>query len=162
MIAGSLITYALLSASVHRTVMGGRSDRGADPVAAIPVLPGIMVIAGGLALFAGGLFYGVWRDRHENIGPRRSIEGASVVARYALTSEGIYMTDPVEIENADRPRFHVRLTMPGEGSIELNTSEETFWWAGEGMVGTAELTGKWLARFTPDMGAGTGHASTVV
>ena len=66
------------------------------------------------------------------------------------------LTEAWHFEEADRPKFYIRMQTPTGGSYEYETSEETFWQCGEGMVGEAEIQGKWLGKFVPYIGAATG------
>lgn len=148
-------TYMAAAGSVFRAtatrdaVSGAIRDMG-PANAALASFGGVIL---GLVLIGGTLIYGVLLDRNETKGMLVGIEHARVVARYALTNDGILHTDPIDIEHADRPKFYVRLALPQQGSIEFRTSPETFWNCGEGMTGTAEIQGKWLGRFLPYMQA---------
>lgn len=144
-------SYMLGAASVFRAtatrnpINGAINDMGPGNMA-LAAFGGVIL---GLVLIGGTLVYGVMVDRNETKGVLLGIEHARVVARYALTPDGVLHTDPNDIEYAERPKFYVRLALPGQGSIEFRTSPETFWSCGEGMSGTAEIQGKWLGRFLP-------------
>lgn len=144
-------TYMFGAASVFRAtytrnpINGAINDMGPANLA-MASFGGIIL---GLMLIGGTLIYGVLVDRNETKGEAIGIEHARVVARYALTADGVLHTDPDSIEHAEKPKFYVRLALPGRGSIEFRTSPDTFWNCGEGMTGTAEIQGKWLGRFLP-------------
>ena len=144
-------TYAAAAGSVFRATYTGDAVSGAirdmGPAnAALAAFGGVIL---GLLLIAGTLVYGVVLDRAETKGAALGIEHARVIARYALTADGVLHTDAESIEYAENPRYYVRLALPGRGSVEFRTAPETFWNCGEGMTGTAEIQGKWLGRFLP-------------
>ncbi len=144
-------SYMLGASSVFRAtytrdaVSGAIRDMGPANLA-LASFGGVIL---GLLLIAGTLIYGVMVDRNETKGTPVGVEHARVVARYALTPDGVLHTSPESIEYAEKPRYYVRLALPGQGSIEFRTSPDTFWNCGEGMNGTAEIQGKWLGRFIP-------------
>ena len=144
-------TYMAAAGSVFRAtatrdpLSGAIRDMG-PANAALAAFGGVIL---GLVLIGGTLVYGVMVDRNETKGVAVGIEHARVIARYALTADGVLHTDAESIQYAEKPRYYVRLALPGQGSIEFKTSPETFWNCGEGMTGTAEIQGKWLGRFLP-------------
>ena len=151
--------FTLATSSVHTATASRNPNTGA--IRDMGTAPEALVAFGGvilgLLLIGGALVYGVVSSGAESRGARREVPHAKVVARYVLSPDGLLHTDPNDIEMVERPKYYVRLAFPGQGSLELQTSPETFWYAGEGMTGTAEVQGRWLGRFLPYVGAGTGH-----
>ena len=160
---GGLGTFLFLTTSVHQATATRDPTTGAvrsmgDAIWAY-VAFGI-VIVGGLIVLAS-LLYGVWHDRTSSRGVGRRVENARIVARYALTPDGVLHTEDWAIVHLERVRFYIRLALPGEGAAEFEAARPVWDMAGEGMTGVAEIQGRWLGRFTPVFGAGAPGAGIV-
>lgn len=105
----------------------------------------------GLLLMLGAVVYGLILNKTQARGPRRVIEHAFIVGRYALSKTNDMLSD-WELEAAENPRFFVRMRTPDGRSSEYLCAAETYFNCGEGMSGEAELQGRWLGRFTPYIG----------
>jgi len=106
----------------------------------------------GVLLMFGAVVYGLYSSATEQTGPRKS-HPVKVLARYAFNREGLMIISEWEIEEAENPRFYVRLDFGTEmGTLECECSESIFYQCGEGMNGMAELQGKWLGSFIPYTG----------
>ncbi|MER3496656.1 MAG: hypothetical protein C4320_07730 [Armatimonadota bacterium] len=153
-VVGGWLSYVLMVGGVGQAIQGGgqSSARSGGDLIMNSLAFMIAMVLIGVLLLVGGLIFGLAAVRKENTGPRRQVEGAFVVARYVVAPGDLYLTSPHDIQEVEHPQYFVRLNVPGEGSVEFTTSAETFWWAGEGMRGSAELSGRWLGRFTPDIG----------
>jgi hypothetical protein len=62
------------------------------------------------------------------------------------------LTSDWELEESLVSQYLVRIQLSGVGSTELECRPETYFAAGEGMVGEAEVQGKWLGKFSPYIG----------
>jgi hypothetical protein len=116
----------------------------------VPVMLTLAVI--GMLMFVGGLGYGFWVVKKEKEGPREMYQNFRVIARYAYDKAGHHLIDDGQIEFAERPRFYIRGLRPDGVASEYEASEEMWRQCGEGMLGEAEIQGKWLGRFTPYVG----------
>jgi len=105
----------------------------------------------GLVLCIVAVAYGLVYNGRQTSGPRRTVEDALILSRYALSRNGSMLSD-WELEAAERPKFYVRMRMPDGSVSEYPVAPETYFNCGEGMAGEAELQGKWLGRFTPYIG----------
>lgn len=105
----------------------------------------------GLAMVAGGLIMGFSFIGSQRKGPGKSIEYFRILARFATSRDGNLLAD-WEIEAADRPRFYVRATFPNGGIDEFEVAPEIYFQCGEGMVGQADVQGRWIGRFIPYIG----------
>ena len=112
----------------------------------------ILGIVVGLLMMFGGLGYAFWTMSREKHGPRRTEENFRVIARYCYDRTMQLITSEWDIEVADRPKFYVRGMFENGVVGEFETTIEVYYQAGEGMVGEAELQGKWLGRFVPYIG----------
>ncbi len=160
---GGLGTFLFVTTSVHEATASRDPSSGAvrtmgDAIWAY-VAFGVVVL-GGLVVLAS-LLYGVWNDRTSHRGTPRAVENARIVARYALTPDGVLHTEDWAIDGLDRVRFYVRLALPGEGAAEFEAARPVWDSAGEGMTGRAEIQGRWLGRFTPAFGVGAPGANVV-
>lgn len=115
----------------------------------LPVTLVFLVI--GLLMFAGGLALGFGVISCHKKGPQKQIDYFRILARFATSRSGALLSD-WELENADRPRFYVRATYPNAHVEEYEVAPEMYLQCGEGMVGQAEIQGRWIGRFTPYIG----------
>jgi hypothetical protein len=116
----------------------------------VPIM--IVFLVMGLVIIAGAILYGFATVVKERQGARQVLPNFHVIARYCIDKGGQMLTDPYDIELAERPRFYVRAVAPQKEIVEYETSFEMFTQAGEGMTGEAEIQGKWIGRFTPYIG----------
>jgi hypothetical protein len=113
----------------------------------------LLVFVLGVVMLAGAVFYGLYVSATEKSGPRKVLP-VKVLARYAFNREGLMLVADWEIEMAENPRYYVRLDFgPEMGTLECECSLPTYYQCGEGMTGMAELQGKWVGAFQPNMGA---------
>jgi hypothetical protein len=112
----------------------------------------IFGMAAGVLMMIGALAYGFWIVRNEKTGPRDVVSHFRILARYAYDGP-LMIHEEYEIESARKPKFYVRGQFPSGETVEFETSEEVYRTAGEGMVGEAEVQGKWLGRFVGYVGA---------
>ncbi|AIE84312.1 hypothetical protein [Fimbriimonas ginsengisoli] len=111
----------------------------------------ILVVIIGLLMFCGGMGYGFWKVTREKKGPRATQPNFRILARYVY-DKGILITDELAIEQADKPRYYVRGMTPDHVVGEYETTPEVYFQCGEGMVGEAEIQGRWVGRFIPYIG----------
>ncbi len=112
----------------------------------------ILGIVVGLVMMFSGLGFAFFTMSREKKGPRRTVSNFRVVARYCYDRTMQLITADWDIDVADRPKFYVR-GMFEDGLVgEFETTLEVYYQAGEGMVGEAEVQGKWLGRFIPYIG----------
>ena len=105
----------------------------------------------GLFLMLGAVGYGLMFSKMEATGPRRKVEDAVILSRYAMSRSGDLMSD-WELEGRDDARFYVRMMMPGGKVAEYPVAPETYFNCAEGAAGEAEMQGRWIGRFTPYVG----------
>ena len=140
--------YAFGTAGMYQT-LAARGGNGGD----LNLLPLVFLFfAIGVALCVGSVFYGLYFNRQQTSGKRRTVADALILSRYALSPQGAMLSD-WELEGADDPRFYVRMKLPDGRASEYPVAPEAYFSCGEGMAGEAELQGKWLGRFTPYIGA---------
>lgn len=111
----------------------------------------ISIFAIGLLLMLGSVGYGLLYNSRLGSGPRRKVEDALILSRYALNPNGDFLSD-WELEGAEDPRFYVRMRTPDGKVGEYPVASETYFNCGEGMAGEAEIQGRWVGRFTPYIG----------
>ncbi len=112
----------------------------------------ILFLAVGVAMMLGGVGYGVWVVANEKNGRRVTIEHFRVLARYVYDGPQMLVAE-YEIEAAQRPRFYVRAMLPSGETLEYETDAPVYFNCGEGMLGQAEVQGKWLGMFVPYIGS---------
>jgi hypothetical protein len=129
------------------------TDRITD-VGTMNWVPMALTIGGlGVLVSLSGVGYGLWIHRNRASGPRSVTPNVFVVARFAYTKEHQMLSETWMIEEAENPRFYVRLQVaPGQVG-EFECPREVFWECGEGMSGEAEIQGRWVGRFTPYIGS---------
>jgi len=106
----------------------------------------------GVLMVAAGLGYGIWLNANRATGPRKVWDGVRVVARYGYNRDGIMLTSEFDLEVADDPKYYVRLLLPDGRQDEFECTPAVYFQAGEGMLGDAEVQGKWLGHFKPRIG----------
>lgn len=111
----------------------------------------ILLLVVGVLLIGGAIGYGLWRNANDAKGARVVQPQLRILSRMCY-EKGILLTTDIDIEMAERPRFYVRAQYPNGEVDELECVMEVFYQAGEGMVGEAEIQGRWLGRFTPYIG----------
>lgn len=112
-----------------------------------------VLTAAGAVMWVVGMVLAFQTERTQFKGPQTGLDGARVVARFALDKADVLYTEMGMIEFLDKPRYFVRLYTPRDGSVEYRCSPEVFWMCGEGLIGRAEVQGNWLGSFTPTVGA---------
>jgi len=112
----------------------------------------LLFLTVGVLMCLTGLGYGLWVVASQNKGPRQTVPHFRILARYAYDGP-IMKTADWEIEAAERPRFYVKGMTPDGAVAEYETVIDVFYQAGEGMVGEAELQGRWLGKFIPYIGS---------
>ena len=110
-----------------------------------------MFLAIGVLMMVGAIGYGLFKSGTERKGTRNVEPNFRVLARYAYDGPQL-ITAEWDIEAAEKPRYYVRGVTHASLVIELETTVEVFYQAGEGMVGEAEIQGRWLGRFVPYIG----------
>lgn len=154
-----IVGYALTAGSVHRAtytrdpINNDVKDIGVGVYIPIAVL----MFVGGLLLSIGSLVYGIMQEKTKNEGPRKVIQNARIIARFAIDRSGMLQTDESQFEFLENLRFYVRIMSPAEGSLEYECSEAVFYGCGEGMMGDAEVQGRWIGAFRPYVGAPVTH-----
>jgi hypothetical protein len=107
----------------------------------------------GLVMVAGSAGFGFWSLATERSGPRKS-RPAKVVARYAFNRQGLMLVSQWEIEACPDAKYFVRLDYGyPDGTQECECTEQVFYQCGEGMTGMAQVQGKWIGSFVPNVGA---------
>jgi hypothetical protein len=114
----------------------------------------VTVVAGLVGVVGIGM--GILSSNSEFSGERLVAKNARVIARYAIDDEGVMMTDDFSVANMEKPKYFVRLDIGSGENAEYQCAEKTYWEAGEGMLGDAEIQGKWLGQFTPYFGVDQG------
>ena len=147
MLGSGFFGYAIFAAGMHQVLASRGGTRG--DLDLLPIV--LLVFTVGLVLCAGAVAYGLLYDRRVASGPRRVIADALVLSRYATNRRGDYLSD-WELEDADDPRFFVRMRLPGGRSAEYPVAAETYFNCAEGMPGEVEMKGRWVGRFTPYIG----------
>lgn len=153
-IAGIVLTFMFVGAGGMHGAMTREpgTDRIVDPGDMNLVPLGFLVIAAGVGMFGGGIGWAIWTHKHRHDGPMAVTPNVRVVGRYGYTHDGLMIHDEYEFEADDKPQYYVRLEVAPGRIDEYECRPETFFAAGEGMVGEAVLKGKWLGRFTPYIG----------
>lgn len=108
-------------------------------------------------MLVGGLGYGIFSEKNQYSGARRTLTHCRIIARYALTRDHRMVTDETEFEFLDRPKYFVKILHPQEGSIEYQCVPPVFFNCGEGMMGDADIQGQWLGSFRPYVGMQQTH-----
>lgn len=147
MVGSGVFGYAIFAAGMHQ-VLASRGGTHGD-LDLLPIV--LLVFTVGLGLSAGAVAYGLLYDKRKTSGPRRIVADALVLSRYATNRRGDLLSD-WELEEADDPRFFVRMRLPGGRSAEYPVAAETYFNCAEGMPGEVELKGRWVGRFTPYVG----------
>ncbi|HLO99756.1 MAG TPA: hypothetical protein VK171_14275 [Fimbriimonas sp.] len=111
----------------------------------------------GVVMYLSGLAYGIYSEKNEYTGSRRTLKQCRIIARYAITRDHRMVTDETEFEFLDRPRYFVKMLHPQEGSIEYQCVPPVFFNCGEGMMGDADVQGQWLGSFRPYIGMPQTH-----
>lgn len=111
----------------------------------------LLVLTVGVLMMVGAIGYGLFRSSTKNQGIRKTEQYLRVLARFAYDGSRM-ITDDFDIQSADRPRFYVRAISREGVVIELETTIEVFYQAGEGMVGEGQIQGRWLGSFVPYIG----------
>jgi hypothetical protein len=153
MFAGLIILFVCGFGTYFLAVGGGIGGLNIGPI--FNVLKWTPVI--GLAMYIGGLIYGIYSEKTELTGNRKIMAQCRVLARYAVTRDHRMVTDESEIEFIDRPKFYVKLHSPRDGSVEYQCHAAVYYSCGEGMMGDAEVQGLWLGAFRPYMGQQQTH-----
>lgn len=109
------------------------------------------------AMYAIGLFFGIYSEKSQHQGVRRVRNHCRIIARYAVTHDHVMLTDESDFEFHDRLRYYVKILDPQEGSLEFECTPPVYFSCGEGMMGDAEIQGSWLGAFRPYMGVQQTH-----
>jgi len=109
----------------------------------------------GILMIVGGLGYGLYVERTQNKGPRQTEPNFRVLSRFCLDKNFQLLISDIDIELANKPKFYIRGLLENGLVGEFETTIEVFYNAGEGMLGEANLQGKWLGSFTPYIGGGS-------
>jgi hypothetical protein len=158
MICSGFFTWWMTTASIYRATYTRGPGGQVNDIGVGKFIPlGVLGIFLGSILGVVGLFYGLWISKTEHIGKRKVIGHARILARFGIDDEGRMQTDETQLEFLDGIKYYVRVLSPTEGSIEYQCVEEVFYACGEGMMGEAEIQGKWLGAFRPYMGGTTTH-----
>jgi hypothetical protein len=112
-------------------------------------MAGIVV---GVCITLGGFVYGIMEDKKKNLGIPRLLKRARIIARYGIDSNGNYVSNETQFDSHHDLRFFVRMTSPGEGSLEYECSKSVFYDCAEGTVGDAEIQGQWIRRYAAYQG----------
>jgi hypothetical protein len=153
MMGVGLFLFLVVGFFVYILAFGAGIDR--PVVDAFNLLKFIPVI--GFFMYVGGLFYGIYSEKTEHQGLRKTIPNCRVIARYAITRDHRLVTDESEFEFLDRPNYYVKLLSPNDGSIEYKCQPPVYFACGEGMIGEAQVQGNWLGSFKPYMGMTETH-----
>lgn len=129
-----------------------------DPISGAPTDGGTLnlvplsltLLFGSMILVIFCLFYGVSYQKRSASGPRKVVENARVIARYAVGPNGEYLVEAYGVEEA--ARYYVRLQTGWNESYEYETSAENYFQCAEGAFGEAEIQRRWLGRFTVYIG----------
>jgi uncharacterized protein YneR len=105
-------------------------------------------IATGFCITFGGLLYGIMEDKKKNLGIPRSLKKARIIARYAIDSNGNFVSNELQFESHKDLRYFVRMNTPGEGSLAYECAKVVFFNCGEGSVGDADIQGQWLRGYS--------------
>ncbi len=111
----------------------------------------ITLFAIGLLLMLGAVGYSLLFNKMEATGPRKKIEDAVILSRYAVSGTGDMLSD-WQLDGADDAKFYVRMMVPGGKVAEYAVAPETYFNCAEGAAGEAEMQGRWIGRFTPYVG----------
>lgn len=158
-ICSSGLGYMFSVSSVYRATYtrnpntGQINDMGPGALVALALL-GIFL---GVCIAIGGLLYGYFQEKNKNEGVRMVIGHARIIARFAIDKNGYLITDESSFEFQDKLRYYVRILSPTEGSLEYECSPPVFYQCGEGMLGDAEITGRWIGAFRPYLGGDQTH-----
>ncbi len=128
--------------------------QGADPsgLALRAVGPAIIIL--GILMALAGIAWGLYSGRNPR--PRGRLvadPGAQIVARFAMDGTDL-LTEDWQIEEADDPRYYVKVRHADGRIAEYETVSPVFEYCADGMQGEAVFEGGWLARFTPRIGGG--------
>jgi hypothetical protein len=108
----------------------------------------------GMVLAGVGLFWG-WKEgqgQYRGKGRAQVHPNARVVARFGQDRDGTLLTEEWQYEEAERPRYFVKLQYPDGRIVECETRPEVWAHCGEGMVGDATIDGGWLGMFAAKVG----------
>ena len=112
----------------------------------------ILGLVAGIALVLGSIGYGYWTHRTRHMGLRETRPHVKVLARYGFTKDWHMLTADWELDQADNPHYFVRLEFSPNEVREFECSPQIYFQCGEGMVGEAEIQGKWVGKFLPYIG----------
>jgi len=112
----------------------------------------LTVVVLGVLMTGGAITYGLWFSKASQTGTRKVVPYARIISRYGFTKNGQMISAAWEFEEALRPRFYVRMQTSPTDIAEYECVDAVFWSCGEGMVGEAEIQGKWLGKFVPYIG----------
>ncbi len=106
----------------------------------------------GVLMMGGAIGYGLWANANASKGNRKTVPHAKIIARYGYSRQGQMLNADYELEAADNPRYYVRMQLSPTDIAEYECAEQAYFQAGEGMVGEADIQGKWLGAFRPYIG----------
>jgi hypothetical protein len=150
---GTLFSLLFFAAGVWRAtytrepITGAIRDTG--DMKLVPIGVGIAGI--GLLALVGGLGYSLFAHGGRHRGPVRTLNRVRVVARYGINRQGAVMAD-WELEQDESAKTYVKLAIGPGVFEEFECAREMYYQAGEGMMGDAEIQGRWLGRFVPLIG----------
>jgi len=148
-ICSGVLTFVSAVSGVYRATYTRDPNSGTpgDMGNSVYVWLGLAGVLFGVLICLGSIGYALFSEKNRNVGVRRTLVGIKVLARYAVTADGISYSDPADLEFLETPKLYVRLISSQDGSVEYECSEEVFMLCGEGMTGDAEIQGGWIGAF---------------
>jgi hypothetical protein len=143
--AGAGIFHATLT---RNPTTGAINDMGDS----VLVPPAMLAFSLGLLMIGGSIAYVLIKTKTRHAGRMRILPNARVIARYGYTKDWNMLTEEYQFAEAEDPTYFLKIeTSPGVIG-EYECRPETYFSAGEGMIGEAMLQGKWCGRFAPYIG----------
>jgi hypothetical protein len=110
---------------------------------------GPIMIIGGIVLAGFGVVSGHMSNRKVATGGLRVLTNCYVVGRFAYNENQEMIFSDFEDMDSPKDKFYVRLRTEQGQDEELECSQALIAQVGEGMIGNAQVRGRWLGSFVP-------------
>jgi len=110
---------------------------------------GPIMVCVGIAVAGWGVFYGHYANRKADTGGVRFYPDCYIVGRFAYNENHEMIFSDFEEIDSPKAKFYVRIKTADGRDEEFECSPALIDQVGEGMIGNAQVKGRWMGSFVP-------------